>query len=357
MKGRPILTQRRHEAFLNERANKKSKYARFYTQNLRSFLGNTWAMFYVILGGRMTGKSYAVTDFLCNQKKKYGENVKNYWLRISETSTKAMLANKANKLIDPDLVRKYDLALSTKAMDVYDHGDHFMTVCPLSAMAKLKGVAFYDKDFKGYMNIVLDEFQLEQGEKRTSFDVLYNFIGMIENIARTNKNKIRIFIIGNTLEEASGILKAFNFLPQSFGRFYLKRKRCIIDNLEPTDDYLKDRYGSAADILGGGAMSNYTNELKRDISLINKNRLHTYHHIIKFGKTKETMFLVWNDNVITRYKGQAVNNIVAMKPYLDSSYHPDKKQWVLDMFDAQAFKFDSLITLSYFQDALQKIRK
>jgi hypothetical protein len=40
-------------------------------------------MFFGILGGRMTGKSYALTDFLCNQKKKKGNMVKNYWMRIS----------------------------------------------------------------------------------------------------------------------------------------------------------------------------------------------------------------------------------------------------------------------------------
>jgi hypothetical protein len=43
----------------------------------------------------MTGKSYAITDYLCRQKAKKKDQVKNYWLRISETSTKAMLANKA----------------------------------------------------------------------------------------------------------------------------------------------------------------------------------------------------------------------------------------------------------------------
>lgn len=66
-------------------------------------------MFYCILGGRMTGKSYALTDYLCNQKRKKGDMVKNYWMRISETSTKFMLANKAQQLVDPDLVRKYKL--------------------------------------------------------------------------------------------------------------------------------------------------------------------------------------------------------------------------------------------------------
>lgn len=126
---------------------------------------------------------------------------------------------------------------------------------------------------------------------------------MIENIARTTKYRLRIFLIGNTLEEASTILKAFNFLPEDFGRFKLKRKRCIIENISPTEEYLKDRKGSAADILGGNEMSNYTNELKKDISLVTKERLLNYNTIIKFSKQPKDWFLVWNGNVITRYKG------------------------------------------------------
>lgn len=338
-------------------ARKKHKQSRWYTRELKSLLGNTWAMFYIILGGRMTGKSYALTDYLCNQKRKKGEMVKNYWMRISETSTKFMLANKAQKLIDPDLVRKYKLELSTKGMEVFDHGDPYMTVIPLSAMAKLKGVAFFDKDYEGQINIVLDEFQLEQGEKRTSFDILYNFIGMIENIARTTKSKIRIFLVGNTLEEASTILKAFNFLPEDFGRYYLKRKRCIIDNLEPTEEYLKDRKGSAADILGGNEMSNYTNEIRKDLSLISKQRLMSPQYVIKFGKTRDQCFIVWEDNVVTRYKGQPIKSAVSMKPYLDEFYSLERRNTILDIYDAKGYKFDTLITMSYFQDALQKIRK
>lgn len=330
---------------------------RWYTDNLRSLLGNTWAMFYGILGGRMTGKSYALTDFLCKQKKKYGANVKNYWLRISETSTQKLLANKANKLVDPDLVRKYDLELTTKGMDVYNRGEPFMTVMPLSSMAKTKGVAFFDKDFTGWYNIVLDEFQLEQGEKRTSFDILYNFIGMIENIIRTTKTNVRIFLVGNTLEEASSILKAFNFLPEGFGRFKLKRRRCIIDNLAPTEEYLKDRHGSAAFILGGDDMSNYTNDLRKDTSLLCKKRLVNPRYIIKFSKNKKDMYIIWDDNIISRYKGQPIKSVIAMKPYIDTTYTPEMKQMIIDQFDARAFKFDTLITLSYFQGNLQQIRK
>ena len=242
-------------------------------------------------------------------------------------------------------------------MNVYNRKEMFMTVAPLSSMAKMKGVAFFDKDYRGEIIIVLDEFQLEQGEKRTSFDILYNFIGMIENIARTTKNKIRIFLVGNTLEEASSILKAFNFLPEKFGRFYLKRKRCIIDSIEPTEEYLKDRKGSAADILGGNEMSNYTNELKKDLSMISKERLKDPQYLIKFGKTKAETYIVWENNVITRYKGQPIKSTIAMRPYLDDCYNPERRQMVIDMFDSKSFKFDTLITLSYFQGELQKIRK
>ena len=268
---------------LNEfkRAQEKRALARYY--QLNSILGNSWAIFFIITGGRKTGKSYSVTDFLCNRKKKLGDKVKNLWLRISETSTKAMLANKADKLVDPDLKRKYDLDLSTKGMDVFDHKNPFMTVCPLSQFGKLKGVGFYDKDFDGEYNIVLDEFQLEQGEKRTSFDILYNFIGMCENYVRTTKKNVRVFLLGNTLEEAAQILKAFNFIPEKFGRFYLKRKRAVIDNIEPTEEYLADRKGSIADILGGGDMSNYTNQLTKSVRLIDKRRTSKPQKIIHDG--------------------------------------------------------------------------
>lgn len=335
----------------------KVKLARFY--NISSMLGNDWAIFYCLIGGRMTGKSYSITDFLCKQKRKLGDNVRNYWMRISETSTKALLANKAKKLIDPDLVRKYDLELSTKGMEVFNRGKEFMEVIPLSQFGKLKGVGFYDKDFKGWYNIVLDEFQLEEGEKRTSFDILYNFIGMCENIARTTKNRIRVFLVGNTLQEASSILKAFNFLPEKFGRFKLKSKRCVIDNLEPTEEYLEDRKGSIADILGGGNMSNYTNALTKDLKLLYKGRVTYPQAIIKFSKDTNMWFTLWDKGVVKRYNNESLplSTDFAMKPYLNTFYSKERVQTIIDMFNARALKFDTLITQAYFTDSMKTIKK
>ena len=338
-----------------QRSQKAKAASRFY--NINSILGNEWAMFYVIVGGRMTGKSYSLADYYCRQHKRHQDKVKNYWFRISETSTKALLENKAVKLIDPDLQRKYKMDLTRKGSMVYNRGRQFCEVMPLSQFAKLKGVGFFDKDYDGYYNITLDEFQLEIGEKRTSFDILYNFMGMLENVVRTTKSKVRVFLVGNTLEEASTILKAFNFIPQRFGRFYLKSKRCVIDNLEPTEEYLKDRQGSAADLLGGDSMSNYTNELTKDTNLLTNQRLVRPTYIIKFRKDQSAWYTVWDDKVIRRYKGESCKRVVAMRPYLDTMFSRERRINIIDLYDARAFKFKDLISQKYFEDELSKIRK
>lgn len=339
------------------RAQKKRAEARYY--RLHSILGNQWAIFFPIIGGRKTGKSYSVTDYFCNRKRKLGNKCKVYWMRISETSTRALLTNKADKLVDPDLKRKYNLELTTKGSVVYNKGEPFCEVLPLSQFGKLKGVGFYDKDFDGEYIIVLDEFQLEQGERRTSFSILYNFIGMCENLVRTTKSNVRVFLLGNTLEEASTILKAFNFLPEKFGRFYLKSKRCVIDNLEPTEEYLKDRKGSIADILGGDDMSNYTNSLSKDKKLISKERVTSPTAIIMFSKQHNDWYTLWNGKILRRWNNETLPEgaYIAMKPYLSAYYDKEKRQAVIDMYDARMFRFRDLITQSYFTEALSMIRK
>lgn len=345
------INKRHGESALNK------SLSRFY--NLQSIMGNDWAIFRIILGGRMTGKSYSVTERMCKLKKKFGDDVKCYWMRISDTSTKALLCNKADKLVDPDLKRKYELELTTKGNTVYNRGKTFCEVYPLSSFGKMKGVGFYDKDFKGKYFIVLDEWMLEQGEKRTSFDILYNFIGMCENFLRTTKQNVEVWMLGNTLEEASTILKAFNFIPEQFGRFKLRSKRCIIDNLEPTEEYLKDRQGSIADILGGGNMSNYTNMLNKDKSLITKERGKKPTAIIKFGKTTDKWYTIWDGKLIKKYNKEKlpIESDFCMMPYINSYYSLEKRQTIFDMYNARVFKFPNLIVQAYFQEELRMIKK
>lgn len=336
------------------RAQKKRSLARFY--NVNSMCGNDWSIFRIIIGARMTGKSYSVTERMCNLKKKLGDNCKCYWLRISDLSTKQLLSNKAAKLVDPDLQRKYQLELTTKGNVVYDHGKSFCEVYPLSSFGKMKGVAFFDKDYEGKYFIALDEFQLEIGERRTSFDILYNFIGFIENIARTTKNNIEVWLLGNNLQEASEILKAFDFIPQGYGRYYLRRKRCIIDYIEPSEEYLKDRKGSIADLLGGSEMSNFTNEIEKDFRLISKEKLIKPQAIIKFGKNKDSWYTLWSNNIIKRYNGQTCQNVIAMRPYISQLFSMERRQNIIDTYDMEAFKYATLVDKTYFESDLKKIR-
>lgn len=161
-------------------------------------------------------------------------------------------------------------------------------VLALNTFYNDKGSGLFDKDFLDdpnmYYNICLDEFQPEKNERRT-FDVLYAFTNQLENLVRSTKRRIRVLCIGNTLEEAADILCAFNFIPEEFGRYYLKNKRCVIDYIEPTATYTERRKGTIADILMPTA-STFTNQVQIDDSLVYKGRLLRPTYIIKFGKDK-----------------------------------------------------------------------
>ena len=79
----------------------------WYTIN--SILGNDWARFFYLLGGREAGKSYSVMRWATQRKLRNPDKVKFYWFRLTEASQKKLLGNVANDLIDPDLKRKFDL--------------------------------------------------------------------------------------------------------------------------------------------------------------------------------------------------------------------------------------------------------
>ena len=86
--------------------------------NLRPILGNAnWAIFYFLIGGRQAGKSYAVTNFFVDQFINRG--IPFYGFRLTDTQAAKLLKNNAEKLVDPDLRRKYNLDLVTKGDNVY----------------------------------------------------------------------------------------------------------------------------------------------------------------------------------------------------------------------------------------------
>lgn len=345
--------------------------------NLRPILGNAnWAIFYILLGGREAGKSYSVTNFFVDQWKNKG--IPFTWLRLTETQARKLLQNNAEKLVDPDLRRKYNLDLVTSGNNVYEvkrekeivkHRDGttetkwvikekklMARVYALSTFYTDKG-SIFDKDFlkdpKMRYNIACDEFEREKGEKNT-FDILYSLVNQLENLVRSTKDRMKIFFLGNTLEDASDILCAFNFIPETFGTFKLKKKRCVIQNIEPSEAYKKRRAGTIADILLPTA-STFTNKIEVDNTLITKKRLIEPHYVIKFTKQRKDWFTVWDSNVVKKYNGEK-KTVLAMRPYLDEVYNAELQKNMITLFDTRSLEFTNLITFKEFQKNIELLK-
>ena len=105
-------------------------------------------------------------------------------------------------------------------------------------------------------------------------------------------------------------------------------------------------------------MSNYTNELTQDLSLITKQRRHKPTAIIKFTKSEKDWYTLWDSNIVDKYNNEklSLDKDFCMKPYINSYYSTERRQVILDMYDARSLKFTSLIVQQYFQDELKKIR-
>ena len=307
---------------------KKHKYeSEWY--NLRPILGNAnWALFYVMLGSRETGKSYAVTDYFCHMYKTKG--IPFIWLRLTDKATQKLLTNNAEKLVDPDLRRRYGLNLKTKGNNVYDVVEEeyetkkgkiekrevsrklFARVYAISNFYNDKG-SIYDNEFlkmnpdNQYL-VAIDEFQRESGEKNT-FDITYSIVNQLENLLRSTKERTKVFFIGNTLENASDILCAFNFIPETWGTFKLKSKRCVIENIEPTELYKQRRRGTIADILLPSA-STFTNKQNVDDTLVDK----IYDTNTTSSNISSTVVLIDGDDLKVLREGEiSIDEILACK--------------------------------------------
>ena len=146
---------------------------------------------------------------------------------------------------------------------------------------------------------------------------------------------------------SSDILCAFNFIPENWGIYKIKSKRAVIHNIAPTDAYKARRKGTIADILMPKA-STFTNHIDTDNTLITKQRLKQPEYIIKFRKTPDTWFTVWDSNIVRKYNGEKLP-VYAMRPYLDEAFSVDIQKNIITLFDTRSFMFSNLITFKQFQ--------
>lgn len=357
------------QAVASQRAIKTYK-DEWYTVN--SLFGNDWARFFYLLGGREAGKSYSVMKWTTNRKLKKPDDVKFYWFRLTEASQKKLLGNGANDLIDPDLKRKFNLKTATNGNTVYTYQEEtykdrngnertrkinekeFCRVMACSTFYNDKGIGYFDNEYKGEYICVLDEMNREKSEKNT-FDIVYAFVNQLENVLRSTKTRVKVIMIGNTLEEASDLLSALNFIPDDFGRYKLKRKLAVVDYIKPNEKYLERRKEATANLMMGNA-STFTNEIKLDRSLIcSKRERKSPMYVIKFSKDQNDWFTVWNNSIISPYNREE-KLVIAMRRYLDETYNQQFVDDVIERFDARAYRFTTLACFKRFQKQMKLLK-
>ena len=347
----------------------------YYTAH--PLMGNPWATWIWLIGARGRGKSYSAVEIPTAYYKKYGpENVKIYYFRISDLSIKALLANHGRKAVDPGIVMKYGLELTTKNNTLFDRGKPFIDFYALVSAAKVgKGVAEYDPNFlnnrngkKRFIFIIIDEFMLAEGiEKKSIGNPVDQFKIFIENILRDQEQldyrAVTIFGCANEVSECNDFLaQLFGFIPPTIGRYRLKRKHCLIDVIPNTEAYRMKRARSiGADIMDYKNDPNYTNKAVRDFETLKKKevKLKQVTSIIKFSKDSRDWFTVWDGKIIKRYSGQPYrkSQVIAMRRYLDHIYDPGLAASVVERYDCRSFLYNDLISQKVFAARLKEIKK
>ena len=312
---------------------------------IRAILGNQWANWFVMAGARERGKTFSVQDFVLNAF--FNPNsplyhVPFYWMRLNDIAIKNMLMNNAAKMFEPILVRKYHLEdVKVKGDSIFLGNLLLCRVYGLSNAYNNKGAALFDKTtFKG-VNIIVDEFALEKGQRKT-FDVVYNLKMQIENICRSERENVRVFMMLNNTEDCPEIMAMFGFIPIEFGVYKLKRKHCIIDYIPNNKAYEERRKNALANEIDNGT-GNFTNKIQRDIELLYKGRLNKPEMIVKFSKDQSDWFTIWDGNVICPYNNEKRQSI-AMKRYINDAFIPELRDNIIEREDVRAFKYKDILT-------------
>lgn len=348
------------------------------TNHVFSYHGITDFIYTAVRG---IGKSVISVETAIILKRKYGyDNVKCFYFRLTDQSVKAMLANKAEKAIDPYLIDKYDLQITAKGNKVYDHGKLLMEFYPLvSAGSKGKGVNLYDCNFfekykktgtKTFVVTIWDEFLMADGiEKKSVGDPVEQYKLYKEAILRdaefiTDYNAVYNFLLANNVSECAAVTGAlYNYIPDpnNHRRTKLTRKRAMFWNVPITEAYLKKRKNSYnANILDYNNDVNYTN-LQRDLSLVKpkQTRLYKVTAVLKFDKfDKKKWFCIYDAKWIRQYHGETVSKdkYHPMKRYLDGVYNVDFVNNIFEQYDNRYLGYADLMSMALFQSQLRLLK-
>lgn len=362
-----------------KRAHDRAKLGLYLTTNhIFSYHGITDFIYTSVRG---VGKSVISVETAIILKRKYGyDNVKCFYFRLTDQSIKAMLANKAEKAIDPYLIAKYNLNITAKGNKVYDNGQLLIEFYPLvSAGSKGKGVNLYDCNFftkykkkgqKTFIVTIWDEFLMAEGvEKKSLGDPVEQYKIYKEAILRDAEvikdyDAVYNFLLANNVSECAAVTGAlYNYIPDpnNHKRVKLTRKRAMFWNVPITEAYKEKRKKSYnSNILDYENDANYS-DIQRDLTLIKpkKTRLYKVTALYKFDKfDKKKWFCLYDGRYIRQYRNETVNKdlIYPMKRYLDGIYIAEIVKTVFERFDNRNFEFCDIMSMALFQAQLKLIK-
>ena len=333
---------------------------------------------FIFTAVRGIGKSVISVETAIILKRKYGyDNVKCYYFRLTDLSIKAMLANHAEKAIDPYLIDKYNLEITCKGNTIYDHGKKLIEFYPLvSAGSKGKGVNLYDCNWwktkkKRFVVTIWDEFLIAEGiEKKSVGNPVAQYRIYMEAILRdaeriTDYNAVYNFFLANSVSECAPVTGAlFNYIPDptNYKIVKLTRKHAIFWNVPVTDAYIEKRKKSYnADILDYSRDPNYTNNIKRDLEAIKpkKTRIHKVTSVIKFTKYENAWFCIYDSKYVRVYKNESFkkDKVIPMVRHLDELFSPELVKSVIDRYDAKAFIYCDLMSQALFTSYIKEIKQ
>lgn len=333
---------------------------------------------FIFTAVRGIGKSVISVETAIILKRKYGyDNVKCYYFRLTDLSIKAMLANHAEKAIDPYLIDKYNLEITCKGNTIYDHGKKLIEFYPLvSAGSKGKGVNLYDCNWwktkkKRFVVTIWDEFLMAEGiEKKSVGNPVAQYRIYMEAILRdaeriTDYNAVYNFFLANSVSECAPVTGAlFNYIPDptNYKIVKLTRKHAIFWNVPVTDAYIEKRKKSYnADILDYSRDPNYTNNIKRDLEAIKpkKTRIHKVTSVIKFTKYENAWFCIYDSKYVRVYKNESFkkDKVIPMVRHLDELFSPELVKSVIERYDAKAFIYCDLMSQALFTSYIKEIKQ
>ena len=333
---------------------------------------------FIFTAVRGIGKSVISVETAIILKRKYGyDNVKCYYFRLTDLSIKAMLANHAEKAIDPYLIDKYNLEITCKGNTIYDHGKKLIEFYPLvSAGSKGKGVNLYDCNWwktkkKRFIVTIWDEFLMAEGiEKKSVGNPVAQYRIYMEAILRdaeriTDYNAVYNFFLANSVSECAPVTGAlFNYIPDptNYKIVKLTRKHAIFWNVPVTDAYIEKRKKSYnADILDYSRDPNYTNNIKRDLEAIKpkKTRIHKVTSVIKFTKYENAWFCIYDSKYVRVYKNESFkkDKVIPMVRHLDELFSPELVKSVIERYDAKAFIYCDLMSQALFTSYIKEIKQ